>query len=79
MPHAQPVAVSPERQEVPYAETAAPPAPAPNPVLAPVSTPVKGDMWVQQQGESLGDAAKRVKQHQACLKLAEDNPSITCK
>jgi hypothetical protein len=81
MPHAQPVTASPERQEAQYAETAAPPAPAPapNPVLTPVSTPVKSDMWVQKQGESLGDAAKRVKQHQACLKLAEDNPSITCK
>lgn len=29
--------------------------------------------------ESLGDAARRAKQHQACLKLASDNPSITCK
>jgi hypothetical protein len=31
------------------------------------------------QGESLGDAARRGKQHQACLKLAADNPSIVCK
>ena len=31
------------------------------------------------QVESLADAAKRNKQHQACLKLAADNPSITCK
>ncbi|MGB6387106.1 MAG: hypothetical protein WBE45_20885 [Terriglobales bacterium] len=29
-------------------------------------------------GESLGDAAKRLKQHQACLDLAKDNPSIVC-
>jgi hypothetical protein len=29
--------------------------------------------------ESLGDAAKRAKQHQACLKLAADNPSVSCK
>jgi hypothetical protein len=34
---------------------------------------------VPAQGDSLGDAAKRNKQHQACLKLAADNPSITCK
>jgi hypothetical protein len=27
----------------------------------------------------LADAARRAKQHQACLKLAADNPSITCK
>jgi len=31
------------------------------------------------QSESLGDAARRAKQHQACLKLATDNPSIACK
>jgi len=29
--------------------------------------------------ESLGDAAKRAKQHQACLDLARDNPSVVCK
>jgi hypothetical protein len=29
--------------------------------------------------ESLGDAAKRAKQHQACLDLAKDNPSVVCK
>jgi hypothetical protein len=29
-------------------------------------------------GGSLGDAAKRAKQHKACLDLAKDNPSITC-
>ena len=34
---------------------------------------------VPLQGESLGDAAKRNKQHRACLALAADNPSITCK
>ena len=28
---------------------------------------------------SVGDAAKRVKQRQACLDLAKDNPSIVCK
>jgi len=30
-------------------------------------------------GESLGDAGRRAKQHEACLQLAKDNPSITCK
>jgi CTP:molybdopterin cytidylyltransferase MocA len=29
--------------------------------------------------DSLAEAARRAKQHQACLKLAADNPSITCK
>lgn len=39
-------------------------------ISAPIS-PVEGD--------SLADAARQVKQHKACLKLAADNPSITCK
>jgi len=30
-------------------------------------------------GESLADAAKREKQHKACLDLAKENPSIVCK
>jgi hypothetical protein len=30
-------------------------------------------------GESLADAAKREKQHKACLELAKENPSIVCK
>jgi hypothetical protein len=38
---------------------------------APVNTANNGS-------ESLGDAAKRLKQHQACLDLAKDNPSIVC-
>ena len=29
--------------------------------------------------ESLGDAARKSKQHKACLDLAQDNPSIICK
>ena len=29
--------------------------------------------------ESLGDAARKAKQHKACLDLAQDNPSIICK
>ena len=33
---------------------------------------------VDNGSESLGDAAKRVKQHKACLELAKDNPSIVC-
>jgi hypothetical protein len=31
------------------------------------------------QDQSLGDAARAAKQHQACLALAKDNPSIVCK
>jgi hypothetical protein len=29
--------------------------------------------------ESVADAAKKQKHHQACLELAKDNPSIVCK
>lgn len=31
------------------------------------------------QTESLGDAARRVHQHTACLALAKNNPDVTCK
>jgi hypothetical protein len=34
---------------------------------------------VMQNNESLGTAARQAKQHTECLKLASDNPSITCK
>jgi hypothetical protein len=43
-------------------------APVPAPVATPAAHPV-----VQ------GEAARRDQQHQACLDLAKDNPSITCK
>ena len=47
-------------------------APQAEPVVEPVvNAPVTG--------ESLADAAKREKQHKACLELAKDNPSIVCK
>ena len=32
-----------------------------------------------KRGKSLGDAAKRTKQREACLELAKSNPSILCK
>ncbi|MGH9500287.1 MAG: PEGA domain-containing protein [Terriglobales bacterium] len=36
-------------------------------------------VFSQSGEESLGDAARRAKQHTDCLKLAENNPSVTCK
>ena len=33
---------------------------------------------VMSRDNSLGDAARKSKQHNACLQLAKDNPSITC-
>ena len=53
---------------------------------APSSTPVARVQPVAQtvtqpvsQDASVADAAQRAKQHAACLALAKDNPSITCK
>jgi hypothetical protein len=67
------------------APVAAPVAPA----TAPAGTQQPGTVRVQAaaqtstqpalQDASLGDAARRAKQHEACLDLAKDNPSITCK
>jgi hypothetical protein len=34
---------------------------------------------IDNRDGSLGDAAKGMKQHKACLDLAKDNPSIVCK
>lgn len=71
MPYAQPVTASPEHQAAPYEETAqeAQQRAARNTVV--VSDP--------SSEAGLGEQAKRAKQHTECLKLAENNPSITCK
>ena len=71
---------------VPTAVAVEPVAVAPAPVSAP--TPVAyqrpADPAPQQamqaisQDNSLGDAARKAKQHKACLDLAKDNPSISC-
>lgn len=63
-------------------------APAPNP-FTPVARQEQDNAHLEpatqvqgqpiQAGESLGDAARRTKQHKACLELAKDNPSIVCK
>jgi hypothetical protein len=45
---------------------------------APVAAPAASATADQGDG-SLGDTAKRVKQHKACLELAKDNPSVVCK
>jgi hypothetical protein len=60
---------------------------------APTATPAPTPVAYQQQAEpakqstaqpisadeSSGDASRRAKQHAACLELAKDNPSITCR
>ena len=37
-----------------------------------------GQAKIVSGGDSVAEAAKKEKQHQACLALAKDNPSITC-
>ena len=60
---------------------------------APTATPAPTPVAYQQQAEpakqstaqpisadeSSGDASRRAKQHAACLELAKNNPSITCR
>ena len=70
------------------------PAPAPVPTATAVAqTPTPTPAAYQRQAEpvtqtttqpvsqdeSVADAARLAKQHKACLDLAKDNPSITCK
>jgi hypothetical protein len=47
---------------------------------APTTQPVQAETQtvVMTQPDSLGEAAKRAKQHKACMDLAKDNPSVTC-
>lgn len=55
------------------------PAPLPAPTAAPVpQSATQSLVTMSSAPESLGDVARRNRQHQACLKLAADNPSITC-
>ncbi|MGB6478955.1 MAG: hypothetical protein WBF15_07680, partial [Candidatus Sulfotelmatobacter sp.] len=69
------------------APTPAAVAPAVAPTPAPVAYQQQDNVRVEPathpqpvvQDESLGGAARRAKEHQACLELAKDNPSITCK
>jgi hypothetical protein len=41
--------------------------------------PVVTSVTIPSAAESVADAARKQKQHQACLELAKDNPSIVCK
>ena len=43
------------------------------------ATPASDSGNISNPNASLGDAARNAKQHQACLQLAKDNPSIVCK
>jgi hypothetical protein len=79
-------APAPEPAPAPAPEPAAPSTPAPAPaayqqqgtvhVVETAAQPTTTNVISQQ--DSLGDAAKKAKQHKACLELAKDNPAITC-
>ena len=58
------------------------PVSAKTPALTPATYQQPGDpapaTLVLSQDNTLGDAARKAKQHKACLELAKDNSSITC-
>jgi hypothetical protein len=60
------------------AERIAAPASAPTPVAYQQPADPAPAAQVLSQDNGLGDAARKAKQHKACLELAKDNPSITC-
>jgi hypothetical protein len=62
------LATTPAVQVMPAVSTSAQPQTTPVSAVAPVPT----------ASDSLANAAKKAKQHKACLELAKDNPSITC-
>jgi hypothetical protein len=68
---ASPAAVSPA--------VAAGPAPTPVAYQQQVGPTPQNPGQPASQDESAGDAARRAKQHTACLELAKDNPSVSCK
>jgi len=84
MPQAQPAVPASATQAVATAVT--PPSVA-APILQATTTaspaPVVKDtpqmVNLTPEDESLGEVARKNKQHAACLKLAADNPSIVCK
>ena len=45
----------------------------------PATDPVVTSVTVSNASDSVAEAARKQKQHQACLELAKDNPSIVCK
>jgi hypothetical protein len=85
LPNAPAVSPAPAVAQAPAPTTApAEPVSAPAPALIPAAyqrpagpAPATTTQVISQ-GDSLGDAAHKAKQHKACLELAKDNPSITC-
>lgn len=84
LPNAPAISAAPAPTPAPAAVTIEPvAAPAPAPVLSQAAyqrpaDPAPAATQVLSQDNGLGDAARKAKQHKACLDLAKDNPSITC-
>lgn len=78
---------APTAAPTPDPAPASTPAPAPAPSISQATYQPQSGPEVQPAsasvslsgGDSLGDAARKAKQHKACLDLAKDNPSIICK
>ena len=86
VPPAQPASVKPAVQTSPAAETvpavqAVPAAQAAPAVKPAAQTDAAPEASADNPAPALtpAQAAKKEKQHKACLELAKDNPSITCK
>lgn len=90
LPNAPAVSAAPAAAPA-AAPTPAPAAVTAEPVAAPASAPALTQAAYQRpadptpaatqvlsQDNNLADAARKAKQHKACLDLAKDNPSITC-
>jgi hypothetical protein len=86
LPNAPAVSAAPAAVPTPApaavtAEPVAAPVPAPALTQAAYQRPADSAPAATQvlsQDNSLADAARKAKQHKACLDLAKDNPSITC-
>jgi hypothetical protein len=74
-PAQQPVTVQPAVQTSPSAQLV--PAVATRPQVQPAAVSEVAPVTASAS-LSLADAAKKEKQHKACLELAKDNPSVTC-
>ena len=64
--------------QVPAAQTVTPTLPPAQSPAGNANPPLAGSTATPDP-ESLGEVARRARQHAACLKLAADNPSIVCK
>jgi len=72
------VAQAPTPTPAPVEPVAAPESAATPVANQPPVDPTSAKQVVPSQDNSLADAARRAKQHKACLELAKDNSSITC-